>query len=570
MFIVNNRTKYWLFLLQSSLFLLPTSLVAQTLPQTPKILPEIEPYLPQPEVKLKLSPSISIPQPSLTEIPELINISKIEIIGSTVFTQEELRSLLEPFQNRPISKTELLEVINSLNQLYRDRGYVTSGIFTPPQIQENAVVLIQVTEGKIEDIRITGLTRLESNYVRSRLDVDREKPFNKNQLQEALKLLQIDSLINNISAKILTGSSLGNNILEVEVQEADHFYTELSLDNLENPGVGSFRRQLQLNHDNLLGFGDRLYASYTNTEGSNVIDGITYIIPVNSNNGRLGFSYGYRKAQIVEEPLEELDLDLRSSTFFVSYRQPIYQTPTQEFALGATFSRDTSETTLLNVPFPLIRGASDDGDLDISALRFYQDYIKRGQQDWFGLRSELSLGVDVFDDTTNDDAPDTNFFIWRGQTWYLRKLTPDITLSLKSYFQLADRALVASEQTIQELFTVGREESTFILRGYRQNSLVADRGIFASAELQASIVQIPQWKTTLQIAPFIDFGTAWNDDDVEIDEPTLTSVGLGLRLLVGNNFRARVDWGLPLVDVDSFSDNLQEDGITFNLEYRPF
>ena len=570
MFIVNNRTKYWLFLLQSSLFLLPTSLVAQTLPQTPKILPEIEPYLPQPEVKLKLSPSISIPQPSLTEIPELINISKIEIIGSTVFTQEELRSLLEPFQNRPISKTELLEVINSLNQLYRDRGYVTSGIFTPPQIQENAVVLIQVTEGKIEDIRITGLTRLESNYVRSRLDVDREKPFNKNQLQEALKLLQIDSLINNISAKILTGSSLGNNILEVEVQEADHFYTELSLDNLENPGVGSFRRQLQLNHDNLLGFGDRLYASYTNTEGSNVIDGITYIIPVNSNNGRLGFSYGYRKAQIVEEPLEELDLDLRSSTFFVSYRQPIYQTPTQEFALGATFSRDTSETTLLNVPFPLIRGASDEGDLDISALRFYQDYIKRGQQDWFGLRSELSLGVDVFDDTTNDDAPDTNFFIWRGQTWYLRKLTPDITLSLKSYFQLADRALVASEQTIQELFTVGREESTFILRGYRQNSLVADRGIFASAELQASIVQIPQWKTTLQIAPFIDFGTAWNDDDVEIDEPTLTSVGLGLRLLVGNNFRARVDWGLPLVDVDSFSDNLQEDGITFNLEYRPF
>lgn len=570
MFIVNNRTKYWLFLLQSSLFLLPTSLVAQTLPQTPKILPEIEPYLPQPEVKLKLSPSISIPQPSLTEIPELINISKIEIIGSTVFTQEELRSLLEPFQNRPISKTELLEVINSLNQLYYDRGYVTSGIFTPPQIQENAVVLIQVTEGKIEDIRITGLTRLESNYVRSRLGVAREKPFNKNQLQEALKLLQIDSLINNISAKILTGSSLGNNILEVEVQEADYFYTELSLDNLENPGVGSFRRQLQLNHDNLLGFGDRLYASYTNTEGSNVIDGITYIIPVNSNNGRLGFSYGYRKAQIVEEPLEELDLDLRSSTFFVSYRQPIYQTPTQEFALGVTFSRDTSETTLLNVPFPLIRGASDDGDLDISALRFYQDYIKRGKQDWFGLRSEFSLGVDVFDDTTNDDAPDTNFFIWRGQTWYLRKLTPDITLSLKSYFQLADRALVASEQTLQELFTVGREESTFILRGYRQNSLVADRGIFASAELQASIVQIPQWKTTLQIAPFIDFGTAWNDDDIKIDEPTLTSVGLGLRLLVGNNFRARVDWGLPLVDVDSFSDNLQEDGITFNLEYRPF
>ncbi|MEM9271414.1 MAG: ShlB/FhaC/HecB family hemolysin secretion/activation protein [Cyanobacteria bacterium P01_F01_bin.143] len=570
MFILNHRAKYYLFLWQFLILLFPNSITAQILPQTTGTTRDAEPFFEESESPLEVSPPLSIPQPSLVEITELNNISKIEITGSTIFSQEELESVLKSFQDRDISPRELQEVISIINKLYSDHGYITSGVFTNPQVQDNSIVTIQVTEGKIAGIIITGLTRLESHYVSSRLDVDREKPFNKNQVQEALQLLQNDYLIEKISAKITTGSSIGKNILEVEVAESDHFYTELSIDNLGSPVIGSSRRRLQFNHDNLLGFGDRFYASYTNTEGSNVIDGIDYIIPVNSNDGKLGFSYSYGKAEIVEEPFDVLDIEARSSRFLVSYRQPIYKTSTQEFALGVTFDRTNTETKLLNTPFPVIRGASSEGKLNISALRFSQDYIGRSKQDWFGLRSEFSLGVDVFDDTTNDDRPDTHFFLWRGQTWYQRKLTPDITLSFKSYLQLADRPLVSSEQTLDELFTLNREEGTFILRGYRQNSLTADNGVFASAELRASIVQIPQWQTKLQITPFVDFGTVWNDDDVEIDESTLTSVGLGLRLLVGDSFRARVDWGIPLVDQDTIGDSLQEDRITFNLEYRPF
>jgi len=568
MFVLNNRTKYCLFLCQFLILIFPNPITAQTLPQTTGN--TAEPFFQEAESSLEISPPLSIPQTSLEEIPELSNVSKIKIAGSTIFSQEELEFVLKPFQDRNISQRELQSVINVVNQLYRDRGYVTSGVLTNPQVSENGIVTIKVTEGKIAGIIITGLNRLESHYVSSRLKIDKEKPFNKNQFQKTLQLLQNDYLIKNISAKITTGSSIENNILEVDVAESDHFYTELSIDNLGSPRIGSSRRRLQFNHDNLLGFGDRFYASYTNTEGSNVIDGINYIIPLNSNNGKLGFSYGYGKAEIVEKPLDVLDIDARFSRFIVSYRQPIYQTPTQEFALGITFDRTNTETTLLNNPFRLTREASDEGKLNISALRFYQDYIARGKQDWFGLRSEFSLGVDALDDTTNDGAPDTHFFVWRGQTWYQRKLTPDVTLSFKSYLQFADRPLVGNEQTVQELFAVGREEGTFILRGYRQNSLIADNGIFASAELRASIVKIPQWQTTLQVTPFVDFGTAWNDDNVEVEESTLTSVGLGLRLLVGDSFRARVDWGIPLIDQDTIDDSLQEDQITFNLEYRPF
>ncbi|NJQ97361.1 MAG: hypothetical protein HC784_06125 [Hydrococcus sp. CSU_1_8] len=62
----------------------------------------------------------------------------------------------------------------------------------------------------------------------------------------------------------------------------------------------------------------------------------------------------------------------------MSYRQPIVQTPTQEFALGITASRIESESSLLGERFPLSRGADDEGRTRISALRFSQEYSYRG------------------------------------------------------------------------------------------------------------------------------------------------------------------------------------------------
>ena len=199
-----------------------------------------------------------------------------------------------------------------------------------------------------------------------------------------------------------------------------------------------------------------------------------------------------------------------------------------------------------------------------------QIYTKRSKSDRLNLGSQFVVGVNAFDATDNDDAPDSNFVLWRGQASYLRKFTKDLSLSFNSYLQFSDRPLVYLEQTPFKLFTVGREEETFILRGYRRGSLQADNGVFATTEFRVNVLKIDSLNSIIQLTPFIDFGSAWNDDDVELDESTLISTGLGIRLLVNDNFRARVDWGFPLIERDFDAGSLQEDGVTFNIEYRPF
>ncbi|WP_353930423.1 ShlB/FhaC/HecB family hemolysin secretion/activation protein [Okeanomitos corallinicola TIOX110] len=528
----------------------------EPLPEKP--LPPLEELLPQPET------TPTTPQPSIGDIPGTITVVKFEVIGSTVFSQEEFTNKLKDFTNKSLSFAELLQAKEVINQLYIESGYITSGAFIPPQNIKDGVVKIQVIEGEIAEINISGLNRLRPSYIRSRLALATKAPVEQNRLLQALQLLQLDPLIANLSAELAAGSRTGVSILDVKVQEADAFSGQISIDNQRSPSVGSVRRQLQINHNNLLGFGDRFRVGYINTDGSNSLDNLSYTFPINAKNGTIGFNYSRTKTNIIEAPFNVLDIQSASRNYQITYRQPLHQSPTQEFIVGVTGSRQESETSLLDEPYPLSLGANDQGEVRISALRFFQEYTKRDSRQVFAMRSQFSVGINAFNATNNSTEPDGQFIGWRGQTQYLRLLTPDLTLLLRSDIQLSDRPLLALEQ-----FSAGGQQS---VRGYRQDSLLADNGLFASAELRTPILRVPKWQTTVELSPFFDIGTVWNhsSSDVEIDQKTLSSLGLGLRLLVGQNFNARFDWGIPLLKVDKTGNSLQENGLYFSIEYRPF
>lgn len=150
---------------------------------------------------------------------------------------------------------------------------------------------------------------------------------------------------------------------------------------------------------------------------------------------------------------------------------------------------------------------------------------------------------------------------------WVRLLAKDTLLLLRGDMQFADRPLVPFEQ-----FGLGGQES---IRGYRQDALLKDNGIFASAEVRIPIVRFSRNKSLLQVAPFIDFGTAWNRSGREStssnsDPNTLVSAGLGLRLQLEDRLSARFDWGIPLVSVSGDKDSLQENGLYFSIIANPF
>jgi hemolysin activation/secretion protein len=503
--------------------------------------------------------NISVPTPDLTNFSlndRPIKIEKIEVSGNTLF-KSEIDRLTENFKGKSTTLSELYELRSSISKLYANKGYVNSGAYLPPQKIQNGIVKIEVLEGGIETIEVTGNKHLSDRYITSRLK-SLPTPIQTEQLLERLQLLRLDPLIKNISAELSAGLTPGMSRLDIEVKEADNFTLSSALDNHKSPSIGSNSRNLGIAHANLFGLGDRAQLNYTNTEGSNGLD-FGYALPINAKNGKISLAYGFNSNDIVENPFTPLDIETKSNYYELNYRQPIIIKPSQELALGMSFSRQHSETSLLDIPFPLSTGADESGKTNISALRFFQEFTQRSDKSVFAMRSQFSVGVDLFDATTNDNAPDSKFFAWRGQSQWARQLDDDFVFLVRGDIQLADN-LVPLEQ-----FRLGGATS---VRGYRRDVSLSDSGLFASAELRIPVLRINKLDGVVQLVPFLDLGFPWHGENTSVEIDSLASLGMGLNFNAGDRFNARLDYGIPLTDTKADGDSLQEDGVTFSLGYN--
>lgn len=510
-----------------------------------------------------------LPPPELPETPPeqnsiKVKVDRIEVVGSTRFKPTDFAAAVAPYAGRELTFAELVQARTAITKLYTQKGYVTTGALILPQTIDSGVVQIQVVEGTLEDVTVTGNKRLSSNYIRDRIRKDAGTPLNVDKLLENLQLLRLDSRIKNLSADLQAGVRPGTNRLAIDIQEADTFSISSSFDNGRSPSVGSFRRKVELREGNLLGFGDAVTLGYSNTKGSNALD-LNYTLPINSRNGITWFGFGTSKNNVIEDPFTALDIQSKARYYEFGLRQPFLQKPTEELAMGFVFSRQESQTELGIDdigPFPLSPGADSEGRTRISALRFFQEYTKRSERHVMALRSQFSLGLNWFGANVSDDAPDSRFFSWRGQGQWVRQFAPDSLFLIKGDVQVSGDSLVPLEQ-----FGLGGQLS---VRGYRQDALLSDGGALMSAEMRLPLVRMRQSGGVIQVAPFLDFGTAWNVGGESPSPSVLAGAGLGLIWKQGENFSVRLDYGIPLKKLDGEKRSLQENGLYFSVNYTPF
>jgi hemolysin activation/secretion protein len=560
------------------------------IPSEPKPLPS--PPVTSPTPAPTASPTVPICQPSTLKVNGFRFEPRDKKDKIAAFSTAELENALKSeFIGKELTCAQLVQAAQTIEKKYVEAGYLNSGAALPVGgVIDQGIVPIVIVEGSLEEIRVcfgnAALSptenryepcskqakrhRLHPEYIRSRIQAAVGKPFNFKNLRDQLLLLKLNPLIQDVRAQLSPSNNQGQSILTIEVVEGKPQTLALGLDGNRSPSVGDFQRQLQYSHLNLTGWGDQLDATYSNTNGSNTFN-LSYTRPVNPRDGTLKLNLGLGISNIIESPFDVLDIQSITRSIDFTYRQPIVRKPNKETALGFTLSHRNSNATLLDglVPFPSI-GAEADGHVRVTALRFTQEALWRNPKSIFGLRSQFSLGLG-FLGTQNDYSPDGGFMSWLGQAQWARQ-TGLGTLVLRTNLQFSDRPLVPAEQ-----FGLGGQDS---LRGYRQDVLLTDNGLLASAELRVPVWRSYQTNSLLEIVPFADFGAGWNSRwTVPNATPTperniLATIGLGLRLQMNDKFSARLDWGIPLIKAPDVTiegkHTFQENGIYFSLNYKIF
>jgi hemolysin activation/secretion protein len=404
-----------------------------------------------------------------------------------------------------------------------------------------------------------GSATLQSSYVRSRLNLADSTPLNQNKLRQALQLLQLDPLIEQVNAELTAGSSPGRSVLQVNVREAFPLNVALSIDNYQSPSIGSNQAGVDVSYSNIIGVGDRINAQYSITEGLELYD-FSYSIPVNARNGTINLRYSNNDSRITTQDFEDLGIRSTARTYSVNFRQPLVRTPENELALGLGFDVRQSRSYILeDRPFQFSEGA-ENGEARVSVLRFSQDWVDRNRTRVLAARSQFSFGLEAFDATVNDSGTDGRFFSWLGQFQYVQQIAPSqLLLVTRLNSQLTPDSLLSLER-----FSFGGVSS---VRGYAQNQVVADNGVFGSVELRVPLTDNPN---RLQLVPFLEAGYAWNNKTPDPPDDLIAGVGLGVRWQVTPDLRLTVDYGFPLSPVDGEGSSLQESGLYFSLQYQLF
>ena len=503
-------------------------------------------------------------QTSQTQITQAIPIKRIEVIGSTIFDAEKLAPIIKPLEGKEVTEDQLTAAANAITQLYVSNGYVTSQALYTPQSVVDGFAKIQVLEGKVEKIEVVGVNALNPDYVRSRTELGIGTALNTNNLEDQLRLLRADPNFKSFDANLKAGSKAGLSILTITVVEANQFAGSVSFDNFSAPAVGSERMGVGLNYRNLFGLGDVFTANYsrTTTGGSNQYD-FGFSIPVNPMNGTVSLRFAPSNYRITQAPFDAFNIRGNSEVYVATYRQPLIRSLREEFALSLGYEYQRGQTFLFNdlaVPFGI--GPESDGTSRTSVFKFGQDYTSRDTEGVWSLRSQFSLGTGLFG-ATYVTSPSAAFLSWLGQIQRVQVLGTDTILIGSLDTQLSADPLLPSQQ-----FVIGGGQS---LRGFRQNARSGDNGIRLSLESRFVVARNEDGRTVLQLAPFIDLGTVWNNSrnlNLLPNQNFLAGGGLGILFEPVKRLNLRLDYALPFVNLSDRGSNLQESSLYFSIGYQ--
>jgi hemolysin activation/secretion protein len=510
-------------------------------------------------------PDITTPEKDkkmLFHLPH-VRVRRFRLIGNTVFSYEDLSPLFLPYYEKvEITSEELQNLRQQITEYYIKKGYINSGVIIPDQKVIDNIITLQVIEGSLTEVKVEGNEYLHPSYIIDRIRAMSGSPLNQNRLKESLQILEQDPYIKQINAELSPGVMPGESILKIRVKEERPYKLFLEFNNNQSPSVGAERGEIHFAYHSLTGNGDILQGMLGATDGLTEID-MTYGFPLTIYDTKVEFHYRKNEATVEEEPFDKLNIKSKSDTYGLTLSQPIYRKSNRNLTVSLTGERRHSKSFLLGRRFSFSPSARD-GQTDIFALRFAQQWVQSSQKQALNGRSTINWGINAFGATSSNFDEDSSFLSWLGQIRWLRRLSAtNIIVVFRTDLQLSKDPLLPIEK-----FSIGGMDS---VRGYRTNQLVRDNGLSSSIELRIPVIHTKQGEGIVHLAPFIDYGRSWNSDRDTPQPRTLASTGMGFLWKMNEKINFQFYGAFDLKkDVKTIDNDLQDKGIHFRLTVKLF
>lgn len=427
-------------------------------------------------------------------------LKRIDFGESHFLKPAELDAIRARHIGRSIDLAGIGKLVQEVNDLYAEKGQITASAVLPPQKLEGGVLKVQLVEGRVGKIGISGAVQTWPWYIRSQV------PIGEGAVVDAPALNRSVSIFNRLNelqirAQLAAGASFGLTDLDLSVTEPARNVIQFSYDNQGVLSTGRYQGTLFLRHHNLLGIDDRLVL-YGSRAGGSILGSGSYTLPVSPWGTRLGVSVTRSAFNIVNGAIRELRPEGISESGALTLSQPIFAT----------------DAILLQATGGLGLGRGRSKQLDIVTVE--SSYTRS----LAGLSLNVTLPNLTHSSTGNWTQVDhedklsgvkRNFTIWTGSTASVWRLTEDVYGSLTGGWQYTRETLLPGDQ----IFQIGGPTT---VRGYPIGAAFGNSGFYGQAELH---YLLPDPLKQFEAFVFLDHGQTYLNATTTM---RATSVGAGL------------------------------------------
>ncbi|TFY97146.1 ShlB/FhaC/HecB family hemolysin secretion/activation protein [Ramlibacter humi] len=441
---------------------------------------------------------------------------------SEILKPEELEALTRGFKGRTVRLSELRELVNRINELYRSKGVVTASASLPPQDVTGGVVHIRLVEGRVGAILIQGNESTNGNYITDRLSLKPPMLVDLPTLEEDLVRFNRTNDA-QLRADLRPGSQVGQTDIGLTVQEPKRNDLRVFADNNGSQLTGEGRLGVSYVRRSLTGRRDDLFLSTVHSRGHQG-NYLTYTLPVSVRGTRLTAGYFEDRTKIVSGPIAPLDVTGTAKAMSLQLRHPLVVS--SSFQLDGLVGVKRRRTANFMTGLPLTAA-----DLWTKTLGLELQRLDTSGY-WTGT-VEAATGVNRI-----EGASPRHFSLLRGTARRTQNMGNDVTLVGALTWQYAPvKLLPSSEQLV-----IGGEGS---VRGYSPGLFAGDKGFVINLEAHKAFPMQGNWQSTGFV--FFDRGEVQpfrpplNTDGADV----LTTIGLGMTL-THPKFSARATMGFPI------------------------
>jgi hemolysin activation/secretion protein/AraC-like DNA-binding protein len=195
--------------------------------------------------------SIAKTRPASTNSQPKFEVRHYEIIGNTLLSQKTFNDIFLKVIGKEVSLDQIRKALADLQMEYRERGFVTVAVSLPQQKLTNATIKVQITEGVLTKIDVTGNHYFSSeNVLRALPSLHTNLLLNSHVFQRELDLANA-SRDRQIYPVIGPGPEPGTTELTLKVKDRLPLHARLELNNTYTPGTPDLRFNASAQYDNL-------------------------------------------------------------------------------------------------------------------------------------------------------------------------------------------------------------------------------------------------------------------------------------------------------------------------------